>query len=772
MRNPSQVLLLAVLMVSLILPPVLPVAGAAKVDPAAPAVKRILLVGDSLSIGLGKQLETAFAGQASARFAYLGKVSSGLANPAFFDWEAQLAAQVASHHPDVVLIMLGANDDKPLPTGQGRTAAFGTKAWEGQYAKRIARLHGIARSLNPSAAVYLVGVPVMGDAAFNASMDRVNAVLAGTAASLPDCSYIDVRDVLADDRGAYAPVAKTPSGAVVKLRADDGVHISGAGSRLLAARLIESIAVPAGLSQGALLASIDNRDLTPVARAAQSPVRVAELGRPAVPTLAPAAPVVAGPATLAAAEAVAPKPARPVPAVAAVAPKTTDLPAAPPVSPASPTRPQAVALAARPAPAAVAPAPSAAAYTVADGDTVWSVAKRLGVSPDALVAANPGLDPRRLSIGQRLAAPAGADGSLVAQARPRPAAQATAARAHTVAEGDNFWSVARQHGVTVAALTQANPGVDPTRLRIGQGLALPVISQAAAARPAASGKPHAEAATSAGAGYVVADGDNFWTIARRLGVDTSELTRLNAGLDPLHLQPGQVLAVPENARAEALRAPSAPAAGEARAVSDAGLYPVAPGDTLWALSRRFGVSLEAMLALNGEVDPVRLKVGQLVTVPADGSVVTSELLVFPVSAGDSLWSIARRFDISVEALAAANPGVDPLRLREGQTLRVPSSLAAVAASGAPKKEAVSAPSAAVPAPAEAQSAPGVPSAGPAHAPARQHVISQGDTIWEMARMYGLSTQRILAENADLDPVRLRIGQVVQLPVGVAAMAAR
>ena len=85
MRSPSQVLLLAVLIVSLILPPGLPVAGAAKVDPGAPKAKRILLVGDSLSIGLGQQMETAFAGKPSVRFAHLGKVSSGLANPAFCD---------------------------------------------------------------------------------------------------------------------------------------------------------------------------------------------------------------------------------------------------------------------------------------------------------------------------------------------------------------------------------------------------------------------------------------------------------------------------------------------------------------------------------------------------------------------------------------------------------------------------------------------------------------------------------------------------------------
>lgn len=792
MRSPSQVLLLAVLIVSLILPPGLPVAGAAKVDPGTPKAKRILLVGDSLSIGLGQQMETAFAGKPSVRFAHLGKVSSGLANPSFFDWEAALDAQVKAHHPDVVMIMLGANDDKPLPTPSGRSAPYKSASWDVEYARRVARLHAIAKSENPAAAVYLIGVPIMGDAAFDAGMGHVNGVLAKTAASLPDCAYINVRDVLADASGAYAPVARTALGATVKLRADDGVHISAAGSRLLAARLIETVAEPSGLPRGELLAAIENRDLTPLARP----------GRPATPsvTAVAAAPVqAAAPAALTAekpaapvADAAAAVAAKPVAAPAVQVAQATAAPKA--AAPGAQATPAPAAAAKAPAPIQVAEAPAKAAaptvnpvarpaapavapgvnYAVADGDTLWSVAKRLGVSADALAAANPDIDPRRMSIGQRLAVPAGVDLAQVTKAQIRPSVPAAATKVHTVADGDNFWSVARQHGVTVAALAEANPGVDPTRLRIGQPLALPAAT-ATAARPAA-GKQHAALD---GAGYVVADGDNFWSIAKRLGVSADDLTRLNAGLDPLRLQPGQVLAVPDNARAEALAAP-APAAAETRTVSDAGLYPVAPGDTLWGLSRRFGVSLEEMLAVNGEVDPSRLRVGQLVTVPAEGGLASAEMLLFPVSAGDSLWSIAKRFDVSVEALTAANPGVDPLRLREGQTLRVPSSLAAVAASGAPAKEAqAKAASAVTPAilPAEAQggtspAASPTPTAGPAHAPARQHVISEGDNLWKLSRAYGLSVQRILAENSGLDPMRLRVGTVLQLPVGVASMAAR
>ncbi|WP_043601046.1 DUF459 domain-containing protein [Solidesulfovibrio magneticus] len=810
MRSPSQVLLLAVLIVSLILPPGLPVAGAAKVDPGAPKAKRILLVGDSLSIGLGQQMETAFAGKPAVRFAYLGKVSSGLANPSFFDWEANLDAQVKAHHPDVVMIMLGANDDKPLPTPSGRSAPYKSASWDVEYARRVARLHAIAKSENPAAAVYLIGVPIMGDAAFDAGMGHVNGVLARTAASLPDCAYINVRDVLADASGAYAPVARTALGATVKLRADDGVHISAAGSRLLAARLIETVAEPSGLPRGELLAAIENRDLTPMARpgrpATPSVTAVASATAPASAPAVAAAEKPAAPVAVAAA-AVAAKPVA-APAVqvaqATAAPKALSSAAAPAkgAAPAVQPTPAPAAAAKAAAPIQVAEAPTKAAassvdpmgrpaapapvvatpavapgvsYAVADGDTLWSVAKRLGVSADALAAANPGVDPRRMSIGQRLAVPAGVDLAQVTKAQIRPSSPTAATKVHTVADGDNFWSVARQHSVTVAALTEANPGVDPTRLRIGQPLALPAAASATAARPAA-GKQHAALD---GAGYVVADGDNFWSIAKRLGVSADDLTRLNAGLDPLRLQPGQVLAVPDNARAEALAAP-APAAAETRTVSDAGLYPVAPGDTLWGLSRRFGVSLEEMLAVNGEVDPSRLRVGQLVTVPAEGGLASAEMLLFPVSAGDSLWSIAKRFDVSVEALTAANPGVDPLRLREGQTLRVPSSLAAVAASGAPAKEAsAKAASVAAPAilPAEAQggtvpAATPAPTAGPAHAPARQHVISEGDNLWKLSRAYGLSVQRILAENSGLDPMRLRVGTVLQLPVGVASMAAR
>lgn len=802
MRNPSQALLLAVLMASLILPPGLPVAGATVSTPGGAArVRSILLVGDSLSIGLGQQLEAVFAGRSGVRFAYLGKVSSGLANPGFFDWNAHLTAQVKANHPDVVLIMVGANDDKPLPGADGRSAAFGTKAWDAAYTQRLAKLHAIARAENPRATVYFIGVPVMGDPAFNALMLHVNGVLAATAASLPDCAFIDVKDTLADAQGRFAPLARTADGGVVKLRARDGVHISNTGSRLLAARCLEAVSDAASLPKLELLALVADRDAKPVSGAAETPVRLAETAQAktpaavksvavaatadqtvpvatakAAPTAPSATPIPAKTVTLAAAAAPAPVKTAPIALAAAPAPAKAALVAA--VATPTPAKVVTVAAAAptskpAPMPTAAAPAPkpapvsvaAAGAYTVADGDTLWSVAKRLGVSAEALAEANPGVDARHMSIGQSLSLPAGANLSVLAEAAPlaRAAAahSAVSGGVHVVADGDNFWNVAKRHDISVAALTRANPGVDPTHLRIGQSLALPGAETVAE-----------EAGQALGGRYVVADGDNLWSIAHRLGVDVERLTRANATVNPLKLQPGQVLNLPATAQAESGRGKPARHGDRASLESggEAALYPVAPGDTLWGLARRFGVDLEAILAVNGEIDPSRLRVGQLVTIPGGGPLASAEALSFPVSVGDTLWSIARRFDVSVESLIAANPGVDPLRLRQGQAVRVPSSLAAVAAAAAAKGEPDVRPTVA-PAAARPDEAPGAaPTA--LDATVRVHTVSEGDTLWDLSRRYGVSVAAILSQNAGLDPVRLQVGQAVRLPGSTVAMAAR
>lgn len=90
---------------------------------------------------------------------------------------------------------------------------------------------------------------------------------------------------------------------------------------------------------------------------------------------------------------------------------------------------------------------------------------------------------------------------------------------------------------------------------------------------------------------------------------------------------------------------------------------VARGDTVTAIARRHGVTVRALVDANGLESPDRLRVGQLLRLPAPGG--------YTVRPGDSLLGIARRFDIDPERLARLNRLDRPWTLRPGQVLAMP-----------------------------------------------------------------------------------------------------
>ncbi|GMA13756.1 peptidoglycan endopeptidase [Deinococcus metallilatus] len=89
---------------------------------------------------------------------------------------------------------------------------------------------------------------------------------------------------------------------------------------------------------------------------------------------------------------------------------------------------------------------------------------------------------------------------------------------------------------------------------------------------------------------------------------------------------------------------------------------VQPGDTAYSLARAHGLSVEALLALNGLSSP-DLRVGQVLRV--------GEVPPYTVQRGDTLYSLARRFGVSVDSLLAANTLPPDAVLEVGQVLRLP-----------------------------------------------------------------------------------------------------
>lgn len=115
-------------------------------------------------------------------------------------------------------------------------------------------------------------------------------------------------------------------------------------------------------------------------------------------------------------------------------------------------------------------------YTVQPGEWFYAIARKCGVTPQALLDANPGLNPSVLRPGQVLNVPGGgapsqpppSDGG---QTEPPPTGACTSP--YTVLRGDTMNSIARKCGTTVQALLQVNGIPDPNYIFPGQSLQLP-----------------------------------------------------------------------------------------------------------------------------------------------------------------------------------------------------------------------------------------------------------------------------------------------------------
>lgn len=112
----------------------------------------------------------------------------------------------------------------------------------------------------------------------------------------------------------------------------------------------------------------------------------------------------------------------------------------------------------------------------------------------------------------------------------------------------------------------------------------------------------------------------------------------------------------------------------------AGSYTVQPGDTAYSIAARFGIKVDELLRRNKLLSPA-LRVGQVLDVP-DGPKPPAPTRTHTVLAGETLYSIAKKYGLSLEAIRSANALTDaPLRV--GQVILIPNPSASNAASSPP-----------------------------------------------------------------------------------------
>src|SRR5690554_144918 len=213
---------------------------------------------------------------------------------------------------------------------------------------------------------------------------------------------------------------------------------------------------------------------------------------------------------------------------------------------------------------------------------------------------------------------------------------------YTIVAGDTLYSLARRYNTTVQRIVAFNPNINPNNLQIGQVICIP------GQRPPCTGIY-----------YTIRAGDTFFALARRYNIRVEDLIAANPGVNPNALMIGQVICIPG-------------VIPPGTCLEGTFAYTIRAGDTLFALANRYNTTVNAILTANPGLDPNFLRVGQIICIPEPPTgVCPPNHITYQIRAGDTFFSLAQRFNTTVDAIRRANPGADPNRLQIGQIICIP-----------------------------------------------------------------------------------------------------
>ena len=201
---------------------------------------RILAVGDSLMLDLQWGMERVIDRRPDVLVEGRGALGFGFTVP-HWDWDdgvlVDYAMLVAEVRPDVVVVMIGANEfEGYVLDGEGLVP--GSERWASVLAERADE--AMARWRADGAHVYWWTTPRMRDPRF--LTDSLNAIWASTTAAWGSgATDLDSMDVLGDETGAYRDQMVDEDGRTVALRKEHGVHFHEVGADLLARQLEERL---------------------------------------------------------------------------------------------------------------------------------------------------------------------------------------------------------------------------------------------------------------------------------------------------------------------------------------------------------------------------------------------------------------------------------------------------------------------------------------------------------------------------------------------------
>ncbi len=207
-------------------------------------------------------------------------------------------------------------------------------------------------------------------------------------------------------------------------------------------------------------------------------------------------------------------------------------------------------------------------YTVKQGDTLYSIAKRFGTTVSMIARYNGIIEPDNIEAGRVLRIPVS---EIPAMCRER----AMPYREYIVKKGDTLAAIAEKTGVGSQRIAGFNGLNDPDRIAEGQVLRIPF--------PITDSKEKE---------YVVQSGDTLTSVAQKTDTTVQQIAQRNEIPDVDMITAGESILVPQQTLS----------------------YQVQTGDTLWQIARRYGVSVPYLVNMNRLCQPDSIQAGQVLII--------------------------------------------------------------------------------------------------------------------------------------------------------------